>query len=225
MPPSPPPIPNLTAAFTAARARWKGNGPGSLPHKVAALSTALGELLRKLDVARVLDLGCGDAHWIVPALALGKVTSYVGVDVTPEPIAANRAQWDLVASMTKPVVAHTFLQISGPADVLPEADLVICRDVLAHLPTHVVTATLAQARRAAPWLLATTMPQTRLNADLRIVGGYRPLDLAKKPFDLGAPVRLLPDSDHKQMGLWDWRAIDADDRAFDVIGRGKAVKP
>jgi hypothetical protein len=60
---------------------------------------------------------------------------------------------------------------------------------------------LLQAALAAPLLLATTFPRTQANVDIPI-GGYRPLNLQRKPFGLGDPVALVEDSEHKALGLW-----------------------
>lgn len=181
---------DLHTTFTIARQKWGGNGSGSMPANVAPLVAALPALLAKYDVRSVLDLGCGDVDWIAPVMrALG--VRYVGVDVVPGPIAANKLKHpDL-----------EFYAITGPADKLPEVDLVICRDVFAHLPGNLVLEVIAQAKRAAPLLLATSFTKTAMNIDCA-AGAYRPLNLQERPVNLPQPIEVLPDTQHKSMCLW-----------------------
>ena len=59
-------------------------------------------------------------------------------------------------------------------DPLPQADLVLCRDCLVHLPFAEGMEALANIRRSgATWLLATTFPARESNADIRM-GRWRP---------------------------------------------------
>ena len=184
---------NLSTAFTIARQKWGGNGSGSTPANVAPLVAALPALIAKYDVRSVIDLGCGDVDWIAPVMRELSVR-YIGVDVVPDPIAANKLKHpDL-----------EFHHIDGPADVLPEVDLVICRDVLAHLPGSLVLEVIAQARRAAPLLLATSFTKNAMNIDCA-AGAYRPLNLQERPVNLPPPLEALPDTQHKTMCLWQLR--------------------
>ena len=186
-----PRVHDLQAAFRDARRRWGGNGSGSTPAKTSTLGPAVAALIKQSEIHTVIDLGCGDLGWFAPvAYELGE--GYLGVDVVSEVIDGNqRAHGKL-----------RFQRISGPADVLHEVDLVVCRDVLAHLPNALALATLQQIARAAPLLLATSHPRSRGNSDIPRPGGARPVNLQAHPFDLGAPLQLIPDADHKVMGLW-----------------------
>jgi SAM-dependent methyltransferase len=180
---------DIPAAFTAARRRWGGNGSGSTAASTARLLQQLPALFSQHKIRRVIDLGCGDVSWFAP-LAL-ELESYLGVDVVPAVIDENRRRHPKL----------TFQVVAGPSVPLPGADLVICRDCLAHLPNRLVDAVILQAALAAPLLLATTFARTQANIDI-VLGGYRPLNLQRKPFELGPPIAMLEDSDHKTMALW-----------------------
>lgn len=184
---------DIPAEFTKARKKWGGNGSGSNPENVATLIAQLPSLIAAYGVRRVVDLGCGDVTWIAPLAHL--LDEYTGVDVAPEPIAANIARYP----------GLKFMAIRTPQDELPQADLVIIRDCLAHLPCHLVTEVIAQARRAAPLMLATSFTKTRANLDCP-AGGFRPLNLQARPFDLPHPLETLRDTGHKSMCLWRLRA-------------------
>jgi len=178
--------------FTKARKKWGGNGSGSDPANVAKLVAALPGLFAKYGVRSVIDLGCGDVTWIAPIAH--ELDSYLGVDVVEAPIVANQAKYPKLK----------FSVIKGPSDVLPQADLVLIRDCLAHLPQHIVSEVIEQARAAAPLMLATSFTKTRSNLDCA-AGAFRPLNLESRPFNLPHPLEALEDTGHKSMCLWRWR--------------------
>ena len=94
-------------------------------------------------------------------------------------------------------------------DPLPQADLVLCRDCLVHLPFAEGMEALANIRRSgATWLLATTFPARESNADIRM-GRWRPLNLCRPPYSLPEPEQLVnerfaadPRFADKSLGLW-----------------------
>ncbi|MEO8451291.1 MAG: hypothetical protein ABI647_15965 [Gemmatimonadota bacterium] len=71
---------------------WAGaqsrSGPGASLDQTARVREQLPELCRRLQVRRLLDLPCGDAHWM-EQVRLDDV-EYIGADLLPELIAANR---------------------------------------------------------------------------------------------------------------------------------------
>ena len=81
-------------------------------------------------------------------------------------------------------------------DPLPQADLVLCRDCLVHLPLAEGMEALANIRRSgATWLLATTFPTREANPDIRM-GRWRPLNLCRPPFSLPEPDQLVSERVH-----------------------------
>jgi len=181
---------------------WRGvsvSGTGSDPSATTPVLAALPELLATLGVRTLLDAPCGDGAWM--AQLDYPLACYIGIDVVPAVIAEATA-------------AH-----GGPAreyrvgdlirDPLPQADLVLCRDCLVHLPFAEGLAALANVRRSgSTWLLATTFPDQTANVDIRM-GRWRPLNLCLPPYALPAPERLLdeqftadPRYRDKSLGLW-----------------------
>lgn len=182
---------NLPIVFEKARKQWGGNGSGSTNDKTEALRFGLTALLKELDVETVLDVGCGTYGWMADVVAESGV-DYVGVDVAVDAIEWNKREYpDLV-----------FETIATVDDDLPEADLVIVRDVLAHLSNENVRRLLLNVKNSgAKFLLVTTFPRTMRNQDCQD-GRYRPLSLMLRPFQLPQPARTLEDSDNKVMALW-----------------------
>jgi SAM-dependent methyltransferase len=180
---------NLPAVFKKARKHWGGNGSGSTEEKTLVLQYQLEKLLGELKVETLLDVGCGTFDWLAPLISANPV-EYIGVDVAADAIAVNREKFpDL-----------RFEAITSFEDELPKADLIICRDVIAHLCNHDVAQLIKQMCAASKWLLITSH-QTRRNSDIR-TGGFHPLNLLERPFRFPRPDRFLEDSDRKQMALW-----------------------
>ncbi len=181
---------------------WGGDsvsGSGSDPATTAPLLEALPPLLAALGVRTILDAPCGDGNWM--AALDYRLEHYTGIDVVPAVVAAAAA-------------AH-----GGPGreyrvgdlidDPLPQADLVLCRDCLVHLPFAEGLEALANIRRSgATWLLATTFPAGEANVDIRM-GRWRPLNLCRPPYSLPEPEQLVnerltadPRFADKSLGLW-----------------------
>lgn len=69
------------------------SGAASTLSETAALREALPPLMSRYGIASVLDIPCGDFHWMQHVT----VPDYTGADIVPEIVAANRAshetQW------------------------------------------------------------------------------------------------------------------------------------
>jgi hypothetical protein len=192
--------------FTAIHRQnaWQGDesasGPGSSLAATATLRQELPRLLSELGCASLLDAPCGDLRWIRETLL--PTSSYCGVDIVAEVIAANRRR--------DGGPGRTFLHLDLRHDPLPKADLVLCRDCLVHLSYRDAWSALANFRASgAVWLLTTTFPAHRRNRDA-VTGDWRPLNLELPPFRLPPPVALLnercPEESgryaDKSLGLW-----------------------
>ncbi len=172
-----------------------GSGPGSLPHNAQPYVDFVVELLRERDIATVVDVGCGDWQmW--PPDAFQHVQRHKGFDIVPSVIHDNqrRAQ----SSQCEFYVAD------ATRDPLPAADLLLCKEVLQHLPNSDVLRFLANACQVYPLIVVCddiwigpssrwrrgarqvlnrfVSPPVRANQDIE-PGGYRPLDYSAALFD------------------------------------------
>ena len=180
------------------------SGPGSSADQTATLREALPRLLRGLGVSRLLDLPCGDFHWMA-SVDLSDI-EYVGGDLVPAIVESNRAKHG------RP--GRTFQLLDLTSSPLPQADLVICRDCLVHLSIADIWLAVENVRRSgATYLLTTTFPQEEVNLDIR-TGDWRPLNLQGVPFDFPAPAALINEGCTEQEGrfadksLGLWRVAD-----------------
>ncbi|HUR78323.1 MAG TPA: class I SAM-dependent methyltransferase [Acidimicrobiales bacterium] len=172
---------------------WLGgskSGPGSDPERTAPYRAIVERFLREHAVRRVLDIGCGD--WSTSGLIDWSAVDYTGVDVVGEVVDANQARH------AGPGIS--FRRLDAVDDDLPDADLVLIKEVLQHLPTDDVLALLAKVAQY-PYVIVVNdiahrwrrrwfgrdrwhpMPPT--NTDVE-PGGYRLLDLRQPPFGVVA---------------------------------------
>jgi SAM-dependent methyltransferase len=181
------------------------SGPGSGLARTAPLRLALAGLLRELEVESLVDAGCGDFHWM--RVAELPIREYVGVDVVPELIATLRER--------DAGPGRTFLPADITHDRLPQADFVLCREVLMHFPDDDLLAAVANLKRTgARWLLTTTFLDRPVNEPIEL-GSWRPLNLEAPPFAFPSPLRTLEDiplvdREHfldKRLALWELSAL------------------
>ena len=180
--------------------RWDGtesvSGPGSTMEATEGIRVTLPRLISELNVLTLLDLPCGDVHWI--SRCLPPSIRYLGGDVVPDIIERNRKALPELG---------TFQVIDLATDPLPEADLILVRDCFIHLPNRMILKSIANIRSAKiRYFLSTTFPNESTNQDIEI-GGYRPINLVAPPFGLPAPERYVLDEEGssqsgKHLGLW-----------------------
>jgi len=183
---------------------WKGthsvSGPGSGSDATKILREQLAHLFCDLRIRALCDAACGDANWIIEIT--GELDSYVGVDIVPALIKANRKRH------RRP--NHVFRVADIVTEVLPKADAILCRDCLVHLPLNPAMAAVANFKASgATYLISTTFPNVAKNKPSGI-GGWRPLNLARPPFNFPEPVRIIrerlpnPDDPYndKSLGVW-----------------------
>lgn len=185
---------NLWGAATSV------SGLGSEDRATAAVRAALPPLLRRLGARSLLDAPCGDAGWI-STCRLG--IDYVGVDIVPSLIAANRQR------VERGEFAGRFVTADITRDELPGADLILCRDCLVHLSFANIDRAVARFRASgARWLLVTTFPGWEENEDCED-GDWRALNFETAPFGWPAPRELINERcdegggwQDKSLGLW-----------------------
>ncbi|MFZ0040366.1 MAG: glycosyltransferase [Solirubrobacteraceae bacterium] len=175
------------------------SGPGSQREHTTQLQHELPELLARLGVHRLLDIGCGDFNWMRD-VELG-TDLYVGVDVVFDVVLNNRLEYGNSR--------RHFLQRDVTRDPLPQADLVLCRDVLIHFPDDdLVTAMQAIIGSGARYLMAGTFVDRRENRPIAL-GDWRPVNLRLPPLSMPPPLDWLvetpPESgyDDKRLAVWD----------------------
>lgn len=176
------------------------SGAGSTRFQTRVIRQKLPEIFRELGVKNVVDIPCGDFHWMRD-VDLADI-HYTGADVVDEMVRKNQQLFG------GPLRAFECVNlITGP---LPAADLVFCRDCLVHLPFEDALAAIETIRQSkCQWLLTTTFTRETPNTDLD-AAGWRALNLTLPPFNLPKPTLLISEkcteagglAGDKSLGLW-----------------------
>ena len=215
--PFPRAFPNPTTATIADRAGvfdsiyrsnfWGSDesrsGVGSERDFSAAYLARLRALIHGRGLRRVFDAPCGDLNWSL-ALARDPGIEYKGGDISASLIADLQQQFADIDLGVFDICTDPF----------PEADVWHCRDCLFHLPfTDIRRAFENFLSSSTPFALLTTHRARWLHRNLDVpLGGFRFLDLERKPIGLAAADEYLPDyrkgSDFpRYVGLWSRGAI------------------
>jgi len=100
------------------------SGPGSTLDETKLLREKIKSLVQELEIKSVVDIPCGDFNWMKEIVNIFQ--SYTGGDIVDEAINNNNTNYS--NSKTKFVVFDLI------NDNIPDADLLIVRDVIGHLP-------------------------------------------------------------------------------------------
>ncbi|MGP9814530.1 class I SAM-dependent methyltransferase [Rhodopseudomonas sp. NSM] len=170
------------------------SGTGSTLAATRSIREGLPALLQKIGAEALLDVGCGDLTWM-STIDLG--IDYVGVDVVESVVRRNIEAYGSER--------RRFLCRDAMTGDLPEADTVLCREVLFHLGFAEIAAVLRNiASKPRRWLIATTDASTLFNADIRC-GDYRVLNLRLSPFGFPEPDHWIDDSAQipgRRLAVW-----------------------
>lgn len=176
------------------------SGGGSTLHYTEGLRETLPKLIGDLNVRTLLDLPCGDFHWMSEVNL--PITHYIGSDIVPRLVENARIRYG------RP--EREFRTLDLCKDALPQADLLLCRDCLMHLSEEMIFLALANIIRSdIKYLLITTYPDGP-NRSIRI-GDWFPINLCAAPYNFPAPVRAIddwvPPFDRRQLGLWEIESL------------------
>jgi 2-polyprenyl-3-methyl-5-hydroxy-6-metoxy-1,4-benzoquinol methylase len=170
------------------------SGAGSSLRVTSVVRANLPNILAQIGCRTMLDVGCGDLTWMS---TINLPADYIGIDVVQSVIERNSS---LYANTRR-----KFHRLNAINEDIPEADTILCREILFHLSfsdIHRLLCNLAMKHRA--WLIATTDVMTFFNADIR-TGDFRILNLRRSPFKFPEPEFVVDDSGlirGRQLGVW-----------------------
>jgi hypothetical protein len=176
------------------------SGGGSTLHYTKQIREALPNLIGDLNIGTLLDLPCGDFHWMSEVRL--PITRYIGGDIVPRLVEIARVRYGRAE--------REFRTLDLCKDVLPQADLMLCRDCLIHLSEETIFLALANIIRSdIKYLLITTHPHGQ-NRSIRI-GDWFPINLCAPPYNFPPPLRMIddwvPPFDRRQLGLWEIESL------------------
>ncbi|CAA7619556.1 GlcNAc-transferase family protein [Magnetospirillum sp. UT-4] len=184
---------------------WRSNGWGHAESRSGSganlaqteiIKARLVDAFAFLGAEAVADAGCGEMNWM--KTVVDRFRFYFGFDLVG----------DLVTELrTKHARRHNcfFSKLDIMLDVMPRADVILCRDVLTHYPTCMVRAAFDNFKRSgARYVAATTFTNTENKPD-NLIGGWQPMNLMAEPFNLPQPRILLSEDlkgTTKSIGIW-----------------------
>jgi len=180
------------------------SGVGSTLDSTAVLRAELPRALRQLEARVLLDVACGDFAWMEHVDLSG--IEYIGGDIVPSIVEENQR---LHAQESR-----RFVQLDLTRDVLPDADVLLCRDCLVHLSYANIRSVLANiARSNIRFVLMTSFPGRGGNYDVAD-GDWRALDFQAPPFSFPEPRLAIveqceeEDGSYADKSLLAWRVDD-----------------
>lgn len=150
------------------------SGGGSEPYWNIDYRAFLERFIRMNNIRSIVDIGCGD--WQFSRFINFDEVSYRGFDVVDSVVQRNRALYQ-----SETVTFHKM-----PVDLaeVPQADLLVMKDVLQHLPDAEIMRYKAGLFDRYPRCLLSNSyrkHETPLNVDVGY-GGFRCLDLNAAPY-------------------------------------------
>ncbi len=171
------------------------SGPGSTLAYTQNLRERLPGVLSELGIRTMLDVPCGDFHWMsqVP-LALGP---YIGADIVPAMIRDNEKKHARAD--------RRFMVLDIVSQVPPKVDLIFCRDCLFHFPFALAFKALRNFQASGSRYLMTSTFFDGVNESVASGYFYR-INLQSAPFNFPSPVLAIqdsPDQPSRHMAVWE----------------------
>jgi hypothetical protein len=189
--------PEAIFAHIYQKNRWADgdslSGTGSNNEQTRTLVQELGPLIKKLGATSLLDIPCGDFHWMKNVDLTG--IHYTGADIVKELVFKNQNQYGQAG--------HTeFIKLNLLVDTLPKADVILIRDCLVHFSYKHIQQALQNIRASGyTYLLTTTFPEHPKNTDIT-TGNWRTLNLEAAPFFFPKPLLLLNENCTEGAGMF-----------------------
>ena len=193
------------------------SGPGSTLQYTENIRKEIPRLVHDLGVKVILDAPCGDYNWF-RKISWESGIDYLGGDIVEPLIQRNQAAFS--SPNTR------FIPLDIVRDVLPKADLWLCRDCLIHLSNHDALLVVDNFLRSdIRYLLTSTHPDLEENRDAP-TGSCRFVNLLLPPFNFSKPLRSMDDwiegFHRRHLALWEREALKSALRANAPKRTGKS---
>ena len=159
-------------------------GPGSSLEATKSFRPWLAAIVRKYDIEKINDCGCGDQFWV----------AHMNWRV-------NRQGYDIQAY-------DRVIKLDVSKEKTRDADLILCKDVLRHLDNESAQNALKLFAESAPYLVSDSDTMDAVNGSLKPGNRWpgRPIDLQRPPFSIGKPLETVEsDEGGKYYGFWSLR--------------------
>jgi len=174
------------------------SGPGSELRVTHNMRQALTTLIKRLGITSIADAPCGDLNWM-RHVDIG-TCRYIGIDIVQELIENNIRLFG---------TTREFMHLNLIEDIIEKVDLIICRDMLAHLTDEQIFKVLKNFKQSgSKYILVTTNLASNENVYIARTGDWRKLNLELPPFNFPRPLVLIQEDvpfeweRGKHLALW-----------------------
>jgi hypothetical protein len=174
------------------------SGPGSDLKVTQRMSRELSALIKRFGITAIADAPCGDLNWM-QYVDIG-TCRYIGIDIVQELIERNTK----IFGATK-----EFKHLNLIENIIEKVDLILCRDMLAHLTYEQIFTALKNFKQSgSKYILVTTNIIKEKNVDMENTGECRFLNLELPPFNFPKSLALIEEDvpfafeRGKHLGLW-----------------------
>jgi len=178
------------------------SGSGSNLQQTLVLRETLPQFFFKHKIKSVLDIPCGDFHWMkeIKDKLHEVLDQYIGSDIVNDIIASNNAKYG--------DSKFTFKVLDLTTSELPKVDLILSRDCLVHLSYNNIYKALSSIKNSgAAYLLTTSfLDDKRINNNAP-TGGWRPLNFQKFPFFFSQPKEIIVENCTEDNGIYADKAL------------------
>ena len=175
------------------------SGVGSTLEATKVTREIIVKIVNEYNIKTIMDVACGDLTWMPSVLErVGEEVSYLGCDIVESLLDRHKEQYP----------QYSFKCLDFVEENIPKSDLIICRDVLQHLPIKDIKKAISNiSNSGSKYLLATTNLRRfglRNRRDIR-PGKCRVINLLALPFNLPDPIVIYSEQykNNKFLGLWE----------------------
>ncbi len=180
------------------------SGYGSTLKATEKIRAVLPKLLKDLKIKSMLDIPCGDFHWMK---LLDLELDYIGGDIVQELVEENEKRYGSEK--------RRFVHLNLVSDDIPKVDAIFCRECLVHFcHTDVMKAVANIKRSGSKYLIVTTYTELEENAVIE-TGDWRAINFTKYPFNWPVPIFVVndassddPENAHSDKSMGVWRIAD-----------------
>jgi len=157
------------------------SGEGSNMIQTAKIRKEIPLLIKELKIKSLIDAPCGDFFWMREVEL--PVERYIGVEIVKELVERNQNKFGDKQKI--------FTELNIIKDVMPMADMILCRDCLVHLSLKQGIQVINNFKRSgSKYLLITTFVNRLSNDDLGN-GFWRTINIEKPPFNFPNPIKII----------------------------------
>ena len=175
------------------------SGAGSTLDATKVTRDVITKIISDYKIKSIVDVACGDFVWMPLVLQEFSSIQYRGCDIVASLIEQHKLNYP----------QYSFQHLDFVNEGIPSGEMIICRDVLQHLPVKDIQKALRSfSESGARYLLATTHIRRHGIRNKRNIrpGRCRDRNLLLPPFNLPDPIVIYSEKypeQHKFLGLWE----------------------